>query len=273
MHSLYNTTPMHIHFRCGLAAAALVELLCRTESTARSTGTQQECWQAFLCLRQRNSLPFWLPCPRRESKERHGDDLVSLQWHKMKEAGWDDKGCCWQRILFPSTLPFLLPLALEVSLVICDCVSKYLTHSFFCLSCTLFIQQAAPYGVPDSAMKHVMQSQHAMPCTVKLRGGSLDVVPLLYHASAALKTSPLSSSAFSLSAAHTAYLQVSAGVAGRLLSRHFTSALLPRTVHSSPGFVQSTAAFLHPSCHPAPSALHRSLSTPVWEGGLSVRVC
>lgn len=68
---------------------------------------------------------------------------------------------------------------------------------------------------------------------------------------------------FSSSAVHKAYLQVSAGVAGRIPSRHFTAALLPRTAHSFPGFVQSTTALLPLSCHPAPSALHHSLSTPV----------
>lgn len=66
---------------------------------------------------------------------------------------------------------------------------------------------------------------------------------------------------------HEAYLQVSAGVAGRFPSRHFTAALLPRTARSFPGFVQFATALLPPSCHPTP-ALHRSLSTSVWERDL-----
>jgi len=51
------------------------------------------------------------------------------------------------------------------------------------------------------------------------------------------------------------------------------AAVLSRTAHSFPGFVQSTTALLPHSCHPAPSALHCSRSTPVWEGGLPLHVC
>ena len=120
------------------------------------------------------------------------------------------------------------------------------------------------------------------------RRGSTYVEPWSCHASAAFKPPPplffrlpflclflclFFFFFFSPSAVRGAYLQVSAGVAGRLPSRHFTAALLPRTAHSFPGFVQSTTALLPLSCHPAPSALHRSLSTRVWEGGPSVHVC
>lgn len=119
------------------------------------------------------------------------------------------------------------------------------------------------------------ETQHAMPTAVKcIGGGSLDVVPQSYHASAALKTFPfvfyIALLFYPLSFPSTveAYLQVSAGVTGRLPSRHFKAALRPTTVRSFPGFVQSTTALLPPSCHPAPSALHCSLSTSVLEGGL-----
>lgn len=110
------------------------------------------------------------------------------------------------------------------------------------------------------------------------RRGSSYVEPRSCHASAAFKPPPpplFFSPSLSLSlpllfffllspsAVRGAYLQVSAGVAGRLPSRHFTAALLPRTAHSFPGFVQSTTALLPLSCHPAPSALHRALSTRV----------
>ena len=144
-------------------------------------------------------------------------------------------------------------------------------------------------GVVGCAMKHIMQSQRVMPSTDKLRGEAartwshgramhqrlLNLLLLCFFAF----LFSVSSSAFffffffSPSAVRGAYLQVSAGVAGRLPSRHFTAALLPRTAHSFPGFVQSTTALLPLSCHPAPSALHRSLSTRVWEGGPSVHVC
>lgn len=144
---------------------------------------------------------------------------------------------------------------------------------------TFFIRQGTPDGILSCALTHIIQSQHAMPSTDKLRGSWVE--SRSYHASADSK--PLLSSFaflslslpqfFFPSAVHRAYLQVSAGVAGRLPSRHLTAALLPRTAHSFPGFVQSTTALLVLLCHQAPSAPHRSLSTPVWEGGLSVHVC
>lgn len=108
-----------------------------------------------------------------------------------------------------------------------------------------------------------------MPSRDELRRGSLCAEPQSYHATMHelhenLICLPLSvaSSAYSPRVTHKAYLQVSAGVTGRLPLRHVTAALLPRTAHSFAGFVQITT-LLSLSCNPVPSALHCSLSTPV----------
>lgn len=74
----YSNTQMHIRSGFAPAATALVKLLhCTDRTTARYTSRhkQQECWQAFLCLRQRNPVPFWLLFPRREGKGMHDDNL------------------------------------------------------------------------------------------------------------------------------------------------------------------------------------------------------
>lgn len=178
---------------------------------------------------------------------------------------------------FPiSTFPFL-EFVLVKCLAICPRVSVVSYLALIVLISyqvmhTFCIRQATPDGILSCAMTRKIQSQHAMPSTEKFRG-SLDVESRSYHASAALK--PLLSSVaflsvsssffffFFPSAVHKAYLQVSAGVAGRLPSRHLTAALLPRAAHSFPGFVQSTTALLVLLCNPAPSAPHRSLSAPV----------
>lgn len=81
-----------------------------------------------------------------------------------------------------------------LTLIVFDPPFKYSNAHFL-------IWQTTPDGICGCAARHIMQSQHAMPSTDKLRGGSsLDVEPRSCHASAALKTShflsclPLSSS-------------------------------------------------------------------------------
>lgn len=97
-----------------------------------------------------------------------------------------------------STFPFPEFLLVKC-LAICPCVSVLSYLALIVLISyqvmhTFCIRQATPDGILSCAMTHIIQSQHAMPSTDKLRG-SLDVESRSYHASAALK-SLLSSFAF-----------------------------------------------------------------------------